>query len=162
RDSAGQTLMELGRYEEAIEHFERAAQLLDTDHTSLGFVAQCHRAVGQHDESMSAARRKLERIEKEITVRPDNAYALVHGAVGLAYLGERERAKEWASRAFTIEPDDPIDHYNLACALAQLRETDEALNLLESCVPKTSPEMLSWIKSDLDLIPLHDHPRFQR
>ena len=119
-----------------------------------GFRCPSYRALGQHDECISAARRKLERIEREISLRPDNAYAMVHGAVALAYLGERERAKEWASRAFTIEPDDPIDHYNLACALAQLDETDQALDLLEFCFRKAPPEHLAWIERDPDLVPL--------
>jgi adenylate cyclase len=50
-------------------------------------------------EAASADRRALERIEREITLRPDNANAMMRGAVTLAYLGEGERAKEWASRA---------------------------------------------------------------
>jgi hypothetical protein len=46
----------------------------------------------------------------------------------LAYLGEKERARKWAS----IEPDDVMDQYNTACAFAQMGEPDQALDLLES------------------------------
>jgi adenylate cyclase len=151
--------MQLGRDESAIEHFERAAQLLETDYFALSFVATRYKALGRHDEFNSAARRALERIEREIALRPDNAVAIVFGSMALAYLGEKERAKEWASRALTIEPDDPIDRYNLACAFAQMDEPDQALDLLESYFCKAPPENLAWIKRDLDLVPLHDHPR---
>src|SRR5262249_11847403 len=96
RHSSGVTCMHLGRDEAAIEHFERAAQLLETDYTALSCVATCYKALGRHDEFNSAERRALERIEREIALRPDNADTIVIGSIALAYLGEKERAKEWA------------------------------------------------------------------
>jgi adenylate cyclase len=156
----GLTCMKLGRDEAAIEHLERAAQLLETDYVVLNLVAQCYKALGQHDEFNSAARRSLERIEREIALRPDNATAIVFGSMALAYLGEKERAMEWASRALIIEPDDALDRYNLACAFAQIDEPDQALDLLESYFRKAPPR-LAWVTQDSDLLPLHDHPRYQ-
>jgi adenylate cyclase len=97
----------------------------------------------------------------DVALRPDNSGALVHGAIALAYLGERERAKQWASRAQAIEPDDLMDHYNLACALVQMDEVEQALDVLEFCIPKLRPEMVTWVKKDADLAPLHDHSRYK-
>ncbi|WEX90021.1 hypothetical protein PZN02_005363 [Sinorhizobium garamanticum] len=80
----------------------------------------------------------------------------------LAYLGEFDRAKEWISRALIVtDPDDILDRYNLACAAARMGESDQALNLLESCVSDMPPELVDWMKSDSDLAPLHRDPRFQ-
>jgi len=118
-------------------------------------------ALGLHGESISVSRRAMERIEREIAARPDNANAWVSGVIALARLGENERATQWALRAQAIEPDDPMDRYNLGCALAQMSEPSQALGLLESCVPKMSPEFINWMKKDTDLIPLHDHPRYK-
>src|SRR5262245_15185433 len=157
----GVTCMLVGRDESAIEHFEHAAQLLETDYTALNFAASVSRALGRHDEFKSAAHRALERIEREIAVRPDNTEAIVSGSMALVFLGETERAKEWASRALTIEPDDAIDRYNLACAFAHMDEPDQALDLLESYFRKAPPEDLAWVKRDPDLVSLHDHPRYQ-
>jgi adenylate cyclase len=136
----GVTCMLLGRDESAIEHFERAAQPLEAcaeasrrsgwDYSALSLVATCYKALGQYEEFNSAARRALERIEREIALRPDNTEAIVSGAIALAYLGEKERAMEWASRALIIEPNDALDRYNLACAFAQMGEPDQALDLL--------------------------------
>jgi adenylate cyclase len=120
-----------------------------------------YEVLGRHQECLSATRRALERIEREIAAHPDNANALVHGVNQLARLGERERAKQWAFRAQAIDPDDPIDHYNLACALAQMNEPDRALDILEACQPRISAEIVNWMKKDTDLIPLYDHPRYQ-
>jgi adenylate cyclase len=159
--SFGVTCMELGRDEAAIEHFERAAQLLETDYAALCFVATRYKVLGRHDEFKSAARRALERTEREIALRPDNADAMVFGSLALSYLGEKERAMEWASRALIIEPDDAMDRYNLACAFAQMDEPDEALNFLESYFRKAPPAHLAWVTRDSDLLPLHDHSRYQ-
>lgn len=123
-------------------------------------MAQSYRSLGRHDEAAAADRRALERIEREITVRPDNAYAMMRGAITLAYLGEKERAKEWASRALIIEPDDPINHYNIACAFAQMNEPERAVELLESCLHKMSAGFIHWVKRDGDLMSLHGNRRF--
>ena len=117
-------------------------------------------ALGHHKESMAASGRAMQRIERDVVVRPDDANALVSGVIALARLGENERAKQWALRAQAIEPDDPMDHYNLGCALAQMNEPSRALDLLESCVPGMSPEFINWIKQDTDLVPLQEHPRY--
>ena len=159
--SFGLTCMKFGRHEAAIEHLERAAQLLEDDCWALTLVAPSYKALGRHDEFRSAARRALERIEREIALRPDNADALASGCIALAYLGEKERAIEWASRALIIEPDDALDRFNLAAAFAQMGEPDQALDLLESCLRKAPPDDLAWITQDPDLLPLHDHPRYQ-
>ena len=159
RDNFGRTCMLLGRHETAIAHYERAAQLVEADYTCLSLAAGCYHTLGQQAERRSAAGRAIERMEREIVLRPDNAHALSLGASDLAYLGENERAKEWASRALIIEPDE--NHYNLACAMAQINETDQALDLLEAYVGKMPAVRINRIKQDPDLIPLHDHPRFQ-
>ena len=150
-----------GRYQAAINHYERGAQLLPLDFYCLSLATVSYMALKQHDRANFARRQALERIEKEIALRPDNSGALVHGAIALAYLGERERARQWASRARAIEPDDLIDHYNLACALGQMNEVEQALDVLEFCIPNLKPEMVNWMKKDTDLIPLHDHPRYR-
>ena len=54
-----------------------------------------------------------------------------------------------------------VDHFNLACAFAQMGEPDQALDLLETCVRRAPPKHLAWIKRDPDLVPLHGHPRYQ-
>jgi adenylate cyclase len=161
RANFGRTCFVLGRHEAAIEHDEHAAQILDTDYVALNLVTMSYTALGRQAEAESAGRRALERIEKQMALRPDNSDAVVAGAIVLARLGERERAKEWALRALIIDPDDAMDHYNLSCALAQMNEPDHAMDALESSLPKMSAGMIKWLKQDSDFIPLRDHPRFQ-
>ena len=151
-----------GNYEAAIEHYERAAQLLEADYLCIGQSAACHFALGHHEECASTARRALARIEREIALRPDNQDALAGGASALGYLGETERAKEWAMRALAIESDDDMrGNFNLACALAQSDEPEQALNQLEKYAEKMPPARLAWVERDADLAPLRNHPRYK-
>ena len=158
----GTTYLELGMYEETIEHFEKAARLLESDHTALNLLALALRSLGRDEEFRTATYRALERIEREVAARPDNANSLAHGALALARLGKKERASEWIDRALIIEPDDATDQYNLACALAQMDEPDKAMDLLEACIPRKPPEFLLWLRLDLDLEPIRNHPRYQK
>ena len=63
------------------------AQLREDDSWALVLAATSYKALGRHDECKSAARRALERIEREIALRLDNAHVLVSGCNALAYLG---------------------------------------------------------------------------
>ena len=159
--SFGVTCMHLDRHKEAIEHYARAAQLFEADYLCLSLAAACHRELGRHEESESVARLGLARVEKEIAVRPDNGHAMTIGAILLGYLGETERAKEWASRAMIIESEDEQDNYELACAFALVNEVDRTLDRLERYADEMPPERINWVKRDPDLTRLHDHPRFQ-
>jgi adenylate cyclase len=161
RMSFAVTCMRLGRSKEAIEHYERAAQLVESEYSCLSLAAGCHRWLGRHEECESVARRALARVEREIAVRPDNGHAMTIGAIVLAYLGETERAKEWASRAMTIESEEEQNNYELACAFALANEVDRALDQLERYADEMPAERVNWVKRDGDLTRLHDHPRFQ-
>ncbi|PBB89002.1 adenylate/guanylate cyclase domain-containing protein [Mesorhizobium sp. WSM3864] len=156
----GTTCSECDMNVEAIQHLELASGLLDTDYTTLNLMALALKSLGRHEESTTATYRALERIEKAVAARPDNANSLAHGALALARLGERERAGEWIERALIIDPDDATDQYNLACALAQIGEIDKSIDLLEACVPRMPKEFALWIPKDLDLAPVRDHPRY--
>jgi adenylate cyclase len=160
RFNYGRTCYHLGRHEEAIEHFERSAQLSETSFGSLSFMAQIYRTLGRDDDARHAARRALERIEREIVAHPDNALAMSFGVGLLVQLGHTDRAREWISRTLIVEPDDVVIRFNLACSLAQMNEPEQALDLLESAAGKMSA-IVGWIKEDTDLAPLRGHPRYE-
>ena len=152
-----------GLHEKAVALFERAAELHTNDIRSLGIAVSAYKSLGRHEAMLSAARRSLERIEAEVAVRPDNVGAMAFAAGILAILGEKARAEDWAARAVSIDPEDPIINYNVACAYAVLGITDAALDRLEraawsqwarQCIAK-------WMRHDSDLDSLRSHPRFQ-
>ena len=151
-----------GKLGQAAALFERAAEIKPNDYQSLCLLIQTYRSLGRELESKAAARKGIERAERELTQHPEDPRPAYLGASALVELGESERAREWLSRALAIDPDDPMTQYNVACGYSTLGDIDAAFDLLERWLPFANHETKAWIKHDSDLDPLRDHPRYQK
>ncbi|MCU0990743.1 MAG: tetratricopeptide repeat protein, partial [Xanthomonadales bacterium] len=151
-----------GKLERAAALFERAAQLKVDDYQSLILLMGVYRSIGRERDIAGTARRGIERAQIELTQHPENPRPAYLGAGALIELGERDRAKEWLSRAMSIDPDDILTQYNVACAYSQLGELEPAFDMLERFLPHANHETKSWIKHDSDFDALRSHPRYQR
>jgi adenylate cyclase len=150
------------RYPEAIAHWEKAFALVETDFATGGLLITCYTALGDKASVNRVAQRTLARAEKIIAVDGDNGSAMASMFSCLLYLGEGDRAKEWAKRAVLIDPDNMIMRYNLACDLAvNLGDVETALAMLGPYCSRTGREQLEWLKSDPDLDALRADARFQ-
>jgi adenylate cyclase len=158
---AGLCCLGLRRYDDAIGHFEGAAAGMETDFTAATFVSQSYKAKGDADRMRSAARRALDRIERVVVAEPGHSRAIGLGVAMLVTLGEKERAKEWATRARLVDPDNTNLHYNLACAMSSLGEVDLTLETLAGIALKLTPSMMSWLEADPDFDPIRAEPRFK-
>jgi adenylate cyclase len=157
----GRNCFNRGDYAKAAELFGKAAEYKSDDFRALGLQSMCFGSLGMQEEAIIATRRSLERAEKAVAERPDDADALAFGAGLLAQLGEAERTKDWAERAVIIEPDDHIMHYNLACAFTLLGEKDLAMDRLEQALgPNSLKSLKEFMLNDSDLDVLRDHPRY--
>jgi len=160
--AAGQLNYVLRRFDKAIFHYEKAATIVETDFRSAGMLVSCNTAIGDKEGARRAARRALERCEKIVAAEPDNGSAMGFAVGALAALGEAERAKEWAERAMLLDPDNMNLRYNFACSLIiDLHDFDAALDMLGPRFETMSIEVLNWVKTDPDLDPIRDHPRFK-
>jgi adenylate cyclase len=151
-----------GKLEEAAMHWERAAEIKPDDCQSAFLPGQVYRSLGRLKDEEKTTRRGVERAERDLARHPENARSAYLLAVGLAFLGETERAKQWAARALAIDPDDVMAKYNIACFHAVLGETDRAFDLLEELIPRGNADMKAWVMNDSDFDALHRHPRWQR
>jgi len=160
--AAGQLYYQMRRFDEAILHFEKAATAVETDFSAAGMLGSCYTAIGDKEGARRAARRALERCEKIVAVEPDNGSAMGFAVGALAVLGEVERAKEWAERAILLDPDNINLRYNFACSLiVDLHDYEAALDMLGPRFETMGIEVLNWVKSDPDLDPIRDDPRFK-
>ncbi|MDQ3078198.1 MAG: tetratricopeptide repeat protein, partial [Pseudomonadota bacterium] len=89
-----------GRFRDAIPFFEKATDLMAGDYHSPAMLLACYRAPEDQGHRKRAAERALERSQDAIARDPTNATALAMGARALAVVGERDRAKDWAQRAY--------------------------------------------------------------
>jgi adenylate cyclase len=151
-----------GKLGQAAALFERAAEIKPKDYQSLCLLIQTYRSLGRELESKAAARKGIERAERELTQHPEDPRPAYLGASALVELGESERAREWLSRALAIDPDDPMTQYNVACGYSTLGDIDAAFDLLERWLPFANHETKAWIKHDSDLDALRSHPRYQK
>ena len=122
----------------------------------------CYTAMGDPEAAKRAAKVTVERAEKAVAQDRSNEAALAYGVNGLAVLGQAERTKEWIARALLVDPDNLNMRYNFACALAaHLKDTDAALDMLETALGTMPRGLLHHVKVDPDLDTLRDHPRFK-
>jgi adenylate cyclase len=150
------------RLAEAAQHWEKVATLVETDFASGGLLITCYTALGDTDSLHRVAKQTRARAEKAISMDADNGSAMAAVVSCLLVLGDADRAKDWARRAILLDPDNVTMRYNLACDMViHQRDFDTALEFLAPVLKKTGSEQLEWLKSDPDLDPLRDHPRFQ-
>jgi adenylate cyclase len=149
-----------GKLDEAARLFRRAAEIQPDDYQALLVLTGVYRSLGREAEMKAAAREGVARAERELTRHPENPRPAYLGAVGLAALGELDRAKEWAGRALAIDPDDRLMRYNVACFCSLVGEPERAIDLLVGLLPGATHETKRWVKHDSDLDPIRRHPRF--
>jgi adenylate cyclase len=157
---AGYLYLAQRRWEDSRRHFEAAAALEPSAFRPTGMVCQVYEALGDRENTLAAARRARDRSEKLLAVEPDHGGALGYLVTALALLGENERAHEWARRAVLFDPENLRLHYNLACCMVTLGDTQAACDLLDGIIDKVSEGWLRWLSADNDLDPIRDDPRF--
>jgi serine/threonine protein kinase/Flp pilus assembly protein TadD len=148
------------RYAEAVKLLERASQLQPEDFQAPAFLGGSYAGMGMHAEASAARRRAIKLIEQRLNLNPDDARAYNLGATTLAKLGNIPRALEFAAKSLSIEPDDPLMLYNVACLYALIDKREEALGYLERAVTNGFGHRES-MANDPDLDSIRKTPWFQ-
>ena len=60
-----------------------------------------------------------------------------------------------------LTPEDPLNHYNLACSLALKGRRADAVRALRTAISLGYADF-NWMQHDPDLVDLHDYPGFER
>jgi adenylate cyclase len=150
------------RLAEAVQHYDKACELLETAFAPAMMLVSCTGGLGDPAGHRRAAGMALERVEAALVQNPHHPVALSYGASALAALGEAERARDWASRALLLDPNNRAMRYNLACAFsADLGDIAAAIDLLDPYFATASPSEVAHAGVDPDLDPLRGDPRFQ-
>ena len=155
-------LMFRGKVVEAKPHFEKAAEVMETDYHAWGMLTSCHYALGDEKSGLEGAKMTLQQVEQVLAQDPSNGAAISFGVTALAVLGQRERAEEWMERALLVDPDNLNMRYNFACTLARdLGDREGALRMLQSSISRLRGS-IGNVEFDPDLASLRDDPRFQK
>jgi adenylate cyclase len=158
---AGYSCIGQKKFADAIHHFETAMALDPDAYRPAGMVGQAYEALGDEEGRKRAAQRSLERCERLLRIEPDHGGALGFVVSALADLGEADRAREWTKRAMLFDPDNTRLHYNIACAMASIGDTELVIELLAGVIPKVNPAWVRWMHYDNSLDPVREDPRFK-
>lgn len=95
----------------------------------------------------------------ETARHPKNLDALAELGQIYSRLGEWRKGLEVDRQLVRLVPENPTVHYNLACSLAVLGQTDPALEALERAVERGYADA-EFMQGDADLESLRREPRF--
>jgi tetratricopeptide (TPR) repeat protein len=149
-----------GKREEAARLLENAEAVRPEDYQAPLVASSLYRALGREEDSLAASLRGIEIARRHLELNPDDARAWYLGGAGLVQIGRVEEGLEWADRAATMDPENPLLFYNLAEIYASAGRVEDALAHLERSVALGYPHK-EGILNDPDFIPLKGHPRYE-
>ena len=148
----------------ATHHYEKAAELMESDFHAWAMLSTCYQAVGDTAKLRQSAKRMISESQLAVQHDPSTGAALGILAGGYALLGEKEKTREWIDRALLIDPDNLNMRYNFACVLSIMRETDAALKMLQSALALSGrgAYQIHVAEADTDFDNIRDDPRFAK
>jgi adenylate cyclase len=154
----GRLFFAQGKHKQAARAFDRAGEVRPDDVAAATLKSTTVKNFGDEAEIRAAAIHAIEVSERYLVLNPDDALALSRSANDLLHLGEREKALEWAERAYRLNPK--VCRYNVACVFVCDGQIERALDILEE-QEREGGVPATWVEHDSDWDNTRDHPRFQ-
>lgn len=134
----GQALMQMERYREAIEAFDKAIKYDSDDELSWFFESVAYTELGKDKEALEAA-------NKSITLAPDFEEGWLARGDALGNMGKFEEALQSYQKALKIDPKSVNALTGRGQALLELRKPKEALVMFDKALllEPDDPEILS-------------------
>jgi adenylate cyclase len=146
----------------ATKHYEKAAELMETDFHAWAMLSTCYQALGETAKVRESAKMMVSEAQLAVQQDPSNGAALGILAGGYALLGEKEKTREWIDRALLVDPDNLNMRYNFACVLSIMEDKEGALKMLASTLPLAGAFQVTVAATDTDFDNIRDDPRFQK
>ena len=147
-----------GKFDEAAKAFRQAIAIRPDSVSATTLLSTALKAAGRNEEALEATRLGVVVAERYLSLNPDDALALSRGANDLVYIGDKDKAIEWAERAYAINPN--VCRYNVACVFVLVGQTERALDILEEHARQSALDP-DWMMQDSDWDSARDHPRFK-
>ena len=151
------------RAEEAARYLEKATRVMEADYHGLGMLLAYYYGRGDLDDARRTSQRLLVQVEKVLASDPDNGAALAFGAMGLATLGNMDRAADWIERCLLVDPENLQMRYNLAWGTNKvLGDPEGAVEMLEPVLANAGANIIRLAANDPNLDNLRDDPVFAK
>jgi serine/threonine protein kinase/tetratricopeptide (TPR) repeat protein len=150
-----------GEFQEALGFYDECAKIKPYSEEPWIHFYATHERMGNEAMAEQARNKVLELGERKIALNPDDAITLSRMAVVFAHRGEKEKAYAAIDKVLQIDPTDGLGRYNCACTYAVLGEREKALACLRKALESGYKNIHEWVKSDLDLVSLHEDHDFK-
>ncbi|MEJ2257091.1 MAG: tetratricopeptide repeat protein [Woeseiaceae bacterium] len=151
----------LGEYDTAADRYALAANFAPNDYIVWSNLADAYYFGKKFSQVADVTyKRALALVEQQLGVNPDDAEAMSVAAHCNARLGNRDKALEYAARAWEKASDNLYVYYNIALVHAQFGLTDKALDALERAVALDYP--VDLLPLDPAFESLRKEPRFKQ
>ncbi|MCF2514140.1 TIR domain-containing protein [Sphingomonas sp. G124] len=148
---------------DAMRHYEKAVELIETDFHSWAMLVMCYQALGDREGVLRGAEMMHSQAEKVLAEDPSNGAALGICAGGHAIAGNRDQAMETIERALLIDPDNLNMRYNFGCVLsAYLQDRKASVDLLVPVLAEANLTLVKGAVVDPDLDFLRGDERFEK
>ncbi|MEA3283322.1 MAG: tetratricopeptide repeat protein, partial [Euryarchaeota archaeon] len=136
-----------GRYEDALEVFEKVLEINPEDESALSLKGLALVDLGRYEDALKA-------LDKALEINPEDGFALSQKGLALVDLGRHRDAIEILNKALKIDPKDENTLQNKGIALLELKRCDEALDAAEKAKEVATSES-SMIDAALIMIKAH-------
>jgi serine/threonine protein kinase/Flp pilus assembly protein TadD len=157
----GRALQSQGKLQEAAAMYERAVGIRPDEYQTLSYLAMAYQSLGDSAKTHEASERMARAAERAISINPGDSRALYLGAINLERIGQSEKAQQWATRAYALDPKHPVMVYNLACFHSVAGRVEEAIDFVEKALDLGFLHK-EWYLTDSDLANVRENPRFRR
>jgi len=143
------------KYDEALQNFLRAVELVPDDAEYWDLVGNAYLELKQLDEAQKA-------LEKAIEIDP--TYPLAHYDLGVVFSrikGRESDAMKMFRQAITLNPDIHLPYYAIACLYSLQNRKRSALDYLRKAIQQGFKDR-EHLDNDHDLDSLRDDDEFQK
>ena len=123
----GFALAQVGRRQEAIEHYKQALQFKPD-------FPEVHNNMGVEFDQAGRPQKAIEYYEQALALKPDYPMAHYNLGVALDHVGQPQEAIRHYEEALRLKPDYPEAHFNLGVVLANLGRRQEAIEHYEQAL----------------------------
>ncbi len=155
----GRAYVTVDQNKEAVEMFKKVVELNPDFYAAYGDLILCYERLGERENRREWVNASVQMFPRYLSLHPDDARAHIFNAISLVHAGRIDEAKERASRAIELSPNDPLMFYNAACFYANIGEKQAALQSLKNAI-QAGYGFFEWLKRDPDLESLRHEPEY--
>jgi len=141
-----------GKYDEALEHYYRSAEIKPCSVEPWLYVNMTHRRRADSAAAMGAAKKFLEVGLKTLHIAPDDPVTLSRFCVVYTLFDEKEKARDALNRILRTGTEDGLVLYNCASTYALLGDETMSLDCLRRALDGGYKNVREWIENDPDFV----------